>query len=111
MLNTSLILRYELVERSRTTMLQLFVSSSMHPFLTLLNYRIGLYILWTIPVLFVIFKLLVPSKCDLPIINGRRRFEVGQYQARRRFSRDGRGIILNGLRKVSWLVCNCFILG
>lgn len=111
MLNTSLILRYELVERSRTTMLQLLVSSSMHPFLTLLNYRIGLYILWTIPVLFVIFKLLVPSKRDLPIINGRRRFEVGQYQARRRFSRDGRGIILNGLRKVSWLVCNCFILG
>ncbi|CEJ58143.1 hypothetical protein PMG11_06813 [Penicillium brasilianum] len=71
----------------------------MHSFSTLPNHRIGLYILWTIPVLFVIFKLLAPAKCSLPIVNGRRWFEIGQYQARRRFSLDGRGIILKGLQK------------
>jgi hypothetical protein len=85
----------------------------MHPFSTLPNEGIGLYILWTIAVLFVIFKLLAPAKCDLPTVNGRRRFEIGQYQARRRFALDGRGIILNGLRKVSSLGCVivCFWLG
>lgn len=91
-------------------MLRVPVDGAMHPFSTLPNHGISFYNLLMIPVLFVIYKLLAPAKFDLPTVNGRRRFEIGQYQARRRFSLDGRGIILNGLRKVSCHVCNCLIL-
>lgn len=51
-------------------------------------------------ILYLLFKLVTTFKPRLEVINGRRSFEFGQYQARKRFSLDARNIIQNGLRKV-----------